>query len=142
MNHHFWEQNIKSQPVTSWRGIAFENLCFNHIAQIKSALGISGVVSRQSAWSKRGDDVDGTQIDMLIDRNDNVINMCEIKFYSDEFVVNRDYYRTIMHRQELLSAEISKKTAIHSTLITTFGLVYNEYSGVFSNVLTLDNLFG
>lgn len=141
MNEHFWEQNVKSQSVTSWRGIAFENLCFNHIAQIKAALGISGVASQQSAWSKRGDDIDGAQIDLLIDRNDNIINMCELKFYSDEFVVNRNYYKTIMHRQELLSAEISKKTAIHSTLITTFGLIYNEYSGVFTKVITLDNLF-
>ncbi len=78
---------------------------------------------------------------MLIDRNDNIIDMCELKFYGDEFVVDRDYYKTIMHRQELLSAEISKKTAVHSILITTFGLVYNEYSGVFTKVLTLDNLF-
>ena len=141
MSDHFWEQNVKSQAVVSWRGIAFENLCFCHIRQIKHALGINGVTSRQSAWSKRSDDTDGTQIDMLINRNDNIINMCEIKFYSDEFVVNRDYYRTIMRRQELLSAEVPKKTAIHSTLITTFGLIYNEYSGVFEHVITLDDLF-
>ena len=104
-------------------------------------MGISGVASRQSAWSKRADDTEGTQIDMLIDRNDNVVNMCEIKFYSDEFVVGREYYRTIMRRQEILSQEISKKSVIHSTLITTFGLVYNEYSGLFSQVITLDDLF-
>ena len=141
MTDHFWEQNVKSQAVVSWRGIAFENLCFCHIRQIKQALGINGVASRQSAWSKRGDDTDGTQIDMLIDRNDNVINMCEIKFYGDEFVVSREYYRTIMHRQELLSAEVPRRTVIHSTLITTFGLTYNEYSGVFDRIVTLDELF-
>ena len=146
MSDHFWEQNVKSQAVVSWRGIAFENLCFCHIRQIKHALGINGVTSRQSAWSKRSDDTDGTQIDMLINRNDNIINMCEIKFYSDEFVVNRDYYRTIMRRQELLSAEVPKKTAIHSTLITTFGLKRNEYSSVFTDsfspvkVLTLSKV--
>ena len=78
---------------------------------------------------------------MLIDRNDNIINMCEMKFYGDEYVVNRDYYRTILRRQELLSEEISKATAIHSTLITTFGLEYNEYSSVFDQVITLDELF-
>jgi AAA+ ATPase superfamily predicted ATPase len=141
MNHDFWEQNVKSPSVVSWRGFAFENLCFNHIKQIKAALGISGVSSKQSAWSKRDDDKDGTQIDLLIDRNDNVINMCEIKFYGDDFTVGKDYYRIILHRQELLSNEIPKRTAIHSTLITTFGLTYNEYSGVFSNVITLDELF-
>ncbi|MBR5969133.1 MAG: AAA family ATPase [Lachnospiraceae bacterium] len=137
----FWTHNVKSQQIVSWRGIAFENLCFQHIRQIKSALGISGVSSRQSAWSKRGDDREGTQIDLLIDRNDNVLNMCEIKFYGDEFVVDKAYYYTMMHRQELLSNEVSKKTAIHSTLITTFGLTYNEYSGIFSKVITLEDLF-
>ena len=78
---------------------------------------------------------------MLIDRNDNVVNMCEIKFYSDEFVVGRAYYRTIMRRQEILSQEISKKSVIHSTLITTYGLAYNEYSGDFDSVITMEDLF-
>ncbi len=141
MNEDFWEQNVKSQPIITWRGIAFENLCSNHIQQIKSALGIPGVVSRQSAWSKRGDDIEGAQIDLLIDRNDNIINMCELKYYSDEFTVNKEYYKKLIHRQELLSAEIPKRYAIHNTLITTFGLSYNECSGIFSNVITLDELF-
>ena len=141
MNEGFWSQNVKSQSLVSWRGIAFENLCFIHIRQIKSALGISGVVSRQSAWSKRRDDKEGLQIDMLIQRNDNVVNMCEMKFYGDDFTVNEDYYRTILRRQELLAEEIPKTMAIQSTLITTFGLKYNEYSGAFSNVITLNDLF-
>ena len=75
MNHDFWEQNVKSPSVVSWRGFAFENLCFNHIKQIKAALGISGVFSKQSAWSKRDDDNDGTQIDLLIDRASKMIGM-------------------------------------------------------------------
>jgi hypothetical protein len=133
--------NQASQQVVVWRGLAFENICFNHIDQIKKTLGISGVITEQSAWSKRSDDTDGTQIDLLISRRDNVMNMCEIKYYSDDFVVNKDYYRKLLHRQEILSAEIPKKTSIHNTLITTFGLNYNEYSGIFSNVITLDDLF-
>lgn len=141
MNEDFWEQNIKSQPIIVWRGIAFENLCFNHIKQIKNALGIPGVASRQSAWSKREDDTEGAQIDMLIDRDDNIMNMCEMKFHGDDFTVNRDYYKKILHRQELLSDMISRKTAIHSTLITTFGLSDNEYSSVFTDAITLEDLF-
>ena len=141
MGGEFWKENIRSQEVTVWRGIAFENLCFRHIRQIKAALGISGVSSRQSAWSKRADDREGTQIDLLIDRADNIVNMCELKFYSDDFNVDRNYYRLIMHREELLSEIIPKRKAIHSTLITTYGLTYNEYSGAFSKVITLDDLF-
>ena len=118
-----------------------ENVCFNHIRQIKHALGISGVITSHSAWSKRKDDTEGVQIDLLISRNDNVVNMCEMKYYSDKFTVNQSYYQTLLHRQELLSKEISPKVATHNTLITTFGLTYNEYSGIFTNVITLEDLF-
>ena len=141
LDENFWQHNISSQQVVSWRGFAYENVCFNHISQIKKALGISGVITTHSAWSKRSDDTDGAQIDLLILRNDNIINMCEIKYYGDEFVVNKDYYQVLLHRQEILLKEISPKISIHNTLITTFGLAYNEYSGVFSNVITLDDLF-
>lgn len=140
-NERFWQQNITSQALSTWRGYAFENVCFNHIEQLKKALGISGVITEASAWSKRGDDEKGTQIDLLIIRNDNVINMCEIKFYSGEAEVNKDYYITLLNREALLQKHVSPKVAIRNTLITTFGLKKNEYSGVFSNVILLDELF-
>lgn len=141
LDDNFWQHNVSSQQIASWRGFAYENVCFNHVLQIKKALGISGVITTHSAWSKRSDDMEGAQIDLLISRNDNVVNMCEIKYYGDKFVVSKEYYHVLLHRQEILSKEISPKVSIHSTLITTFGLTYNEYSGVFSNVLTLDDLF-
>ena len=140
-DENFWQNNLSSQQIVSWRGYAFENVCFNHIAPIKKALGISGVITSQSAWSKRSDDIEGTQIDLLISRNDNVVNMCEIKYYSDEFVVDKSYYHTLLHRAEILSKEVPQKYSIYNTLITTFGLHYNEYSGIFTNVITLDDLF-
>ena len=67
--------------------------------------------------------------------------MCEIKYYSGEFAVNKEYYVKLLKRQAILTANISPKMAIHSTLITTFGLTQNEYSGVFSNVIVLDDFF-
>ena len=78
---------------------------------------------------------------MLIIRDDNVINMCELKFYSGEFDVDNKYYKTLMTRESLLQKEVSPKTAIRSTLVTTFGLKKNEYSSVFSNVILMDDLF-
>ncbi len=141
VNEKFWQQNVTSAPVTIWRGFAFENVCFNHVHQIKRALGISGVISAHSAWSKKSGDEAGTQIDLLISRNDNVINMCEMKYYGGKFSVDKNYYAVILRRQEILAEEVSRKAAIRSTLITTFGLLHNEYSGVFTNVITLDDLF-
>ena len=141
INEKFWQQNITAQPVVSWRGYAFENVCFNHISQIKNALGISGIISSYSAWSKRDDDEEGTQIDLLIQRSDNVINMCEIKFVSEDFTVDKSYYRTLLSRPEKIKKIVSPKTSVHSTLITTFGLKHNEYSGAFTSVITMDDLF-
>ena len=109
--------------------------------QIKHSLGISGVITEASAWPQKEDDTDGTQIDLLIPRNDNVINMCEIKYYGGEFKVNKDYYLKLLKRQTILAENVSPKVAIHSTLITTFGLTQNEYSGAFTNVIVLDDLF-
>ena len=140
-NNSYWQENLSAQTVVVWKGFSFENVCFNHIPQIKKALGISGVATSTSAWSKRDDDKEGVQIDLLLSRNDNVMNMCEIKYYGDEFKVSNDYYRKILHRQETLRESVSPKMVIRSTLITTFGLKRNEYSGVFTNVITLDDLF-
>jgi len=137
----FW-QGDASQAVVSWRGIAFEEVCWSHWRQIKNALGIAGVVTELSAWTKRGDEeYDGVQIDMLIKRNDHVVNMCEMKFYNEEFSVDKSYYRTLIHRENMLGKVLPKRMVIYSTLVTTEGLVYNEYSGVFQKVVTMDDLF-
>lgn len=136
LSDEFWKENVTSHPVATWRGYAFENVCFNHIRQIKNALGIAGVVSAASAWSN-----DETQIDLLIKRKDNTINMCELKFYNTKFTVNKSYYEKLKEREGILSENIPKRMAIHSTLITTFGLTYNNYSSVFSNTITMDELF-
>ena len=140
-NKLYWQQNTTLPAVVIWRGFAFENVCFNHIEQIKTALGINGIISSESAWTKKADDEEGAQIDMLIIRKDNAVNMCEIKFYSDDFTVNKDYYRTVQRRIEMLSKKLSPKSSIFSTLITTYGLVKNEYSGAFVRNITLDDLF-
>lgn len=137
----FWMQNFASQPVVVWRGLAFENVCFNHIAQIKMALGISGVRTTESAWSKKEDDAEGTQVDLLINRMDNIVNMCEIKFYNDVFIVDRNYYMSLIRRQNLLGPYLKQGMSIHNTLITTYGIEKNKYSDIFTNVLTLDDLF-
>lgn len=141
LNETFWQHNQVSQSVVSWRGFAFEGVCFNHINHIKNALGIGGVSATYSAWSKREDDAEGTQVDLIIERKDNVVNMCEIKFYGNDFSVNKDYHKTLINRQELLSKELSQRVIIHNTLITTYGLKYNEYSSDFDSVITLEDLF-
>ena len=138
----FWMHNVTSQAVSSWRGFAFEEVCFSHIGKIKKALDILGVSSTESAWAVKGDDdTEGTQIDLLINRKDNVVNLCEMKFYNEKFTVNKAYYSKVVHRQNLLAERIPRKSVIHNVLVTTEGLAYNEYSGVFQKVVTIDDLF-
>ncbi len=137
-----WTNLESTNPVVIWRGLAFENVCFNHMEQIKAALGISGVSTDESLWSKQGDEeAAGTQIDLIIKRKDNVVNMCEIKFYSNLFSVNRDYHFILDERQKALTPMIPKKAVVHSTLITTYGLKQNEYFGDFVSVVLMDDLF-
>ena len=139
-DEQFWTHSQATQRVVSWRGLAFENVCFCHVPQIKRALGIGGVRSSQSAWDLR-DEGERAQIDLLIERDDHVVNACEVKFYGDAFTVDKDYYRALLRRQGILLEHLSPKMAVHQTLISTFGLNKNEYSGVFTQVITMDDLF-
>lgn len=142
MDVDFWINNFTSQKIVSWRGLAFEDVCYRHILQIKRALGISGVSTTLSSWIVRGDEEKtGTQIDMLINRKDNVVNMCEMKFYNDDFAVDKNYHMTLVRRRNMLQETLPKKSSVHSTLITTYGLKSNEYQGDFQQVICIDQLF-
>lgn len=137
-----WANMTDGGSVNAWRGHAFENVCWNHVPQMKRALGIGGVSTSESLWSKRGDEEErGAQIDLIIERKDNVVNMCEMKFVGDEFSVDKDYHLTLMRRRQLLRKLIPKKATIHSTLVTTYGLKYNAYSGDFVSMVVIDDLF-
>lgn len=138
----FWMHNVASPSVSAWRGIAFEELCFSHIGQIKKALDILGVSSRQSAFVVKGDgETEGMQIDLLIDRKDNVLNLCEMKFVGSEFEVDNDYDKKLRHRLQWMLDHINRKQSLQMTLVTTFGLKYGYHSGMFQQVVTLDHLF-
>ena len=142
MDPEFWMHNVTSASINSWRGFAFEEICFNHVDKIKKALNILGVSSKQSGWVVIGDDdTEGGQIDLLIERKDNVVNMCEMKFYSEFITISKAYHAKLVHRQNLLMKNLSRKTVVQPVLVTTEGLVYNEYSGIFQNVVVIDNLF-
>lgn len=109
-------------------------------SQIKNALGISGVSTEESLWTKKEEN-EGTQIDLVIDRKDNIIDLCEVKFLNDEFAVTKDYHQVLMRRKNLVQNAVSKKKSVQNVLITTYGLKKNEYYWDFSNVITIDDLF-
>jgi AAA+ ATPase superfamily predicted ATPase len=137
----YWEKNYNSPRLNAWRGYAFEELCFSQIDKIKQRLSIGGVSSTQSSWVVSADGKQQMQIDMLIDRADNVINLCEIKFYSAPFTIDKQYDAVLRERVQLLIQKVPRKKTVHLTLIATFGLKANEYSGQVQSVVTLDDLF-
>ena len=137
----YWQQHQSLQKIAVWRGIAFENVCYCHIEQIKNALSIAGVSVSVSPFATQDAKNGGIQIDMVLDRNDNIVDICEAKFYNDDFVVNQDYYRHLLKRESIIADKLGRRKTVHQVLITTFGLKKNSYSSVFTNVITLDELF-
>ena len=124
----FWIHNVTSQSVSSWRGFAFEEVCLSHVRQIKQAINILDVSSSQSSWALRGDDdTEGGQIDLLINRKDNVVDMCEMKFYNEDYTVTKSYHAKLVHRENLLQELLPKRASVHHILVTTYGLKYNEH---------------
>lgn len=142
-DYNLWQHSYLLPATNTWRGYAFEDVCFDHIPQIKNALGISGIVTEESAWNISGSEKkEGTQVDMLIKRPDNTINLCEMKYYKNVFSIDKRYHCTLENRIETLYQYITKRNMkIHLTIITTEGVKYNEYSGIVEKALVLDDLF-
>ena len=138
-----WQRLTQTPLYKSWSGYAFESLCLNHVLQIKEALRIGGIYSETSSFFFVGNDnLSGTQIDMLIDRNDNVINLCEIKFYKDQFVINKSYADKLRQKRSIFRAVTKTKKQIFITFISTFGLLANKHSiDLIDNIMELDVLF-
>lgn len=136
----YWISNYLKQTATTWRGIAFENVCFNHVPQIKAKLGISGVGAQTSSWYYDNGSQKG-QVDLLIKRNDNILNICEIKFCGGDFLADKEDFKKAANRCQEAYKHLPKRFGIHSTLITTYGLTKNEYSSAYQNVITLEDLF-
>ena len=137
----YWMHHLKESEITSWRGIAFEEVCLQHIDQIKHTLQIAGVSSRESSFILRGDDgQEGVQIDLIIDRADDVVNVCEMKFCKSEYIVTKAYSEKITHRIEVLEKMMPSKT-FHPTLVSAAPVRRNEYSDTFLSQITIDDLF-
>lgn len=141
-NEHFWESTVQSNLQNTWRGIAFEEICLLHINQIKHSLGIDGISTTEAAWIMKGSGTtSGAQVDLVISRADNIVNLCEMKFYDNEYTVKKEDDVKMRHRISALSEHLDRKQSVRTTLITTFGLNRGTYSGIFSKTIVLDDLF-
>ena len=140
----FWTHSIDEPSRRTWTGYAFEQLCLNHIPQIKESLGIRGVLSNVCSWYQKANKekgIKGGQIDMLIERRDQVVNVCEVKFTMSPFIITSKYLREMTERMESFRQATGTKYALHLTVISAAGLAVNENSGSVQSLVTLQDLF-
>ena len=146
-DENLWSKLSGKPQTTSWSGYAFEQICLHHIPQIKKALSIAGIISNIHSWScrpftdKNGTEWRGGQIDLLIDRADEVVNICEIKYAKDKYVIDAHYEEILRQRAALFATVTKTKKAIYHTFITTYGVFDNHYSGLVQSEVVADNLF-
>jgi len=136
-----WVNSIDHPEQRAWSGYVFEQVCLAHIPQIKKALEIGGIISHSASW-KSSQSADGAQIDLLIDRRDRVINLCEVKYSINPYVITKSYSENLRNKIGVFKAETQTKKAVFLTMITTYGLAKNQYSmSLVQNQITMDDLF-
>ena len=138
-----WLQIATSQKYKIWTGFAFENLCFRHVDQIKEALGISAVYTETSSFNLKGTAKSkGFQIDLIIDRKDNVINLCEIKYYEASFKIDKKYAINLIERKQRFIEQTKTRKQVFNTFITNYDIQKNQYANeIVDTKIILDDLF-
>ena len=141
-DEHYWSNSINLPSHYAWSGLSFELLCRDHIRQIKKKLEIGGVLSDESIWYGKGDETEsGAQIDLLIDRRDRVINICEIKFSNELFLIDKAYDAALRHKIAAFRDATGTKSNLMLTMITTYGVKKNMYSGAVQREVLMEDLF-
>lgn len=141
-NPHFWSVNIGRPLYNTWTGLAFEKVCLLHLEQIKKALGFNAVISSAHSWFYRPKDGGkGVQIDLLIDRDDNVINLCEIKYYKTKFKITEEEYLRLELRRQTFIEQFKTHKSVLLTMITTNGVLEGGFSNEIQNQITVNQLF-
>lgn len=141
---NFWTKSQSSNLYLTWCGLTFERVCLLHVDQIKKALSIGGVISSEYSWRSaktKKSKKKGAQIDLLIDRNDNVIDLCEMKYTIGEYSISQNEEANIINRKARFMEETKTQKAIHTILITTIGLAENEHSDIIDKTIIMNDLF-
>ncbi|MGL5264268.1 MAG: AAA family ATPase [Candidatus Rhabdochlamydia sp.] len=145
VDSEFWIKKQGTSKWTTWSGCAFESLCLKHIQKIKKALGISGISTIESGWHyspKKELNESGAQIDLIIDRADKCINLCEMKYSHAEFTIDKSYVENLQNKKNVFKNQTETTKTLFMTMVTTYGVKKNtHYLSVVDNQLTMDDLF-
>ena len=141
----FWIKKQGTSRWNTWSGCAFESLCLKHIQKIKSALGISGISTIESGWRylpKKAMNQPGAQIDLVIDRADKCINLCEMKYCDTEFVIDKPYVERLQNKKKVFREQTGTSKTLFTTMVTTYGAKKNtHYLSAVDSQLTMNDLF-
>lgn len=143
-DEHYWTIQTDTSVRNTWCGLAFERVCFDHVNEIKVGLGISGVLTEVHSWSSKADKksgVKGSQIDMVIVRNDRIINICEMKYSINEYSYTGKDDEVLRNKIAALKTACKTRYSFHPILVTTYGLKEGMYSGRIQAVIKMENLF-
>ncbi len=141
-DEHFWSKSLDTPAYFNWCGLAFERVCLLHSRQIKAKLGVAGIISSEYAWWIEGNgEQSGAQIDLLIDRNDGVINLCEMKYTQSSFKIDATYDAVLQNKKMRFVKATETQKAIHLTMIASQGLVRNAFSDDIQCQVTGNDLF-
>lgn len=135
-----WTHLSSTPQVSSWQGFSFELLCLLHLDEIKKALGIDRILNDASAWRSKQPE-QNTQIDLVIERADHNINLCEMKFSSGMYAIDKGYEQKLRERMSIFLAETMTRCSTRITLVTTYGVLQNKHSGIVNDEVLLDDLF-
>ena len=135
----YWMKKRETQSFRVWRGYAFEQVCLSHARQIIKAIGVAGVITHVESWRSEHTDP-GVQIDMLINRNDRVISLCEMKFTDTEFSITKKHVLELRNKRNVFIEETGTKKAVQIALITPVGIKRNDYSDVVQSIVTAEDL--
>jgi uncharacterized protein len=140
---NIWQHLSQTNTYKSWSGYAFESICIKHIENIKTALSIGGIYSTVASFYSKGTTAqEGVQIDMLLDRNDHIINLFEIKFYNKPFAFTKEYANDLRQKAAIFQDLVKTNKQVNWVFINAFGLTKNQYAiGLIQNALSLDDLF-
>ncbi len=140
VEEHFWTRNINTPEINTWYGLAFERVCKAHIEKIKTALGIASVSTEYYSW--RSNIIEkGAQIDIIIDRTDNTINLCEVKYSESLYSLDKEEYMKIQNRISVFKEVTNTRSSIIPTMITTFGMKEGTYSDQIVAKIDMEDLF-
>ena len=142
-----WLDQIRTPAYRSWAGFAFETLCMQHAGAIKEALGLGGVAAEVGAWRyvppAGSRHTRGAQVDLLFDRADGVITLCEIKHGQEPFTVDKAYARELRDKIEIFERVTRTRKDVQLALVTTHGLRRNIWSeDLVDQDVSLEQVFG